>query len=291
MGNDEDNYANDPYIQQSQNNNAIKNLYSNQALNSFDRNFNSGVDIKKISEQQEKRNTTAYQNPIKIDRNSIKLEQDAYEHNIFYITFEYTCDRTCYANFYFNAEFTSNSNNSMFTPSEPFKNKVINIWFPAGNKAKFQDPSLKIDIDYFLKNRVYDKKLIDLIIELYVMDDSKQFAECILATFCGINFKPNTNDFRIKYLCQKVKVKGSPWYDIEDVYGLTSEDNLCEICCTNPRNTFFLPCKHSYTCQDCAILIRSKNDKCPICRQTITDSVVLTNANANPNADSNPNPQ
>ena len=291
MGNEEDNYANDPYIQQSQNNNAIKNLYSNQGLNSFDRNIGSGVDVKKIADQQEKRNTTAYQNPIKLDRNSIKLEQDAYEHNIFYITFEYTCDRTCYANFYFNAEFTPNNNTSMFTPSEPFKNKIINIWFPAGNKSKFQDPSLKIDVDYFLNNRVYDKKLVDLIIELYVMDDSKQFAECILATFCGITFKPNTNDFKLKYLCQKVKVKGSQWYDIEDVYGLTSEDNLCEICCTNPRNTFFLPCKHSYTCQECAILIRSKNDKCPICRQSIKDSIVLTNANANPNPDSNPNPQ
>ena len=29
MGNEQDNYENDPYIQQSQHNNAIKNLYSN----------------------------------------------------------------------------------------------------------------------------------------------------------------------------------------------------------------------------------------------------------------------
>ena len=119
------------------------------------------------------------------------------------------------------------------------------------------------------------------------MDGSGQNIECTLATFCSITFKPGTNDFKIKYLYQKYRVRGSQWYDIEDIYGLTSEDNLCEICCTNPRNTFFLPCKHSYTCQDCAILIRSKDDKCPICRQKVTDSVILTSVNAN----NNPNPQ
>ena len=288
MGNEQDNYENDPYIQQSQHNNAIKNLYSNQGLHSYDREADSGLSVKKLSEQQEKRETVAYQNPIKIDRNSIKLEQDAYKRNIFYINFEYSCDRTIYANFYFNAEFTPTNKDSEFTPSEPFKQNTLKIWLPPGQNKKFQDPSLKIDVDYFLKNRVYSRKNIDLIIELYVMDGSGQNIECTLATFCSITFKPGTNDFKIKYLYQKYKVRGSQWYDIEDIYGLTSEDNLCEICCTNPRNTFFLPCKHSYTCQDCAILIRSKDDKCPICRQKVTDSVILSSLNANNN---NPNPQ
>ena len=282
MGNQEDNYENDPYIKQSQHNNAIKNLYTNQGLNSFSRD-DSHVNVKQLSEQQEKRQTVAYQNPIKLDRNSIKLEQDAYQKNIFYITFQYTCDRTIYANFYFNAEFTPLNSNNMFTPSPAFQNNTIKIWFPAGQNTKFSDPNLKIDVDYFLKNKEYSRNFTDLIMELYVMDDSRQNVECILASFCSITFKPGTNDFKLKYLYQKCKVKGSQWYDIEDIYGLTSEDNLCEICCTNPRNTFFLPCKHSYTCQDCAILIRSKDDKCPICRQKVKDSVVLTNVNAAPN--------
>ena len=291
MGNEEDNYENDPYIQQSQQNNAIKNLYTNQSLNSFDREVDSRVNVKKLSEQQEKLSTTAFQNPIKIDRNSIKLERDAYQRNVFYITFEYTCDRTIYANFYFNVEFTPNQSDSMFTPSDSFKNGTIRTWLPPGENKKYQDPSLKINVDDFLKNKVYNRKFTDLVMELYVMDAERKNVECILATFCSITFKPGTDDFKIKYLYQKVKVKGTQWYDIEDIYGLTSEDNLCEICCTNPRNTFFLPCKHSYTCQDCAILIRTKDDKCPICRQKIADSVVLTNANANANANPNPNPE
>jgi hypothetical protein len=283
MGNNQDNYENDPYIQRSQQNNAIRNLYTNQSLNSYDFIADKKVNVKQLSEQQEKLNTTAYQNPIKITRNSITLEKDAYNYSMFYIQFEYTCDRTVYANFYLNTEFNPSNKEAPFIPSPPFVDKTINIWFPAGENVKFQDPNLKIDMEYFIRNRIYDKKLIDLILEFYVMDDTKQFVECILAIFCSITFKPGTNDYKIKYLYQKVKVKGSEWYHLEDVYGLTTEDNLCNICCVNPRNTFFLPCKHSYTCQECAILIRAKDDKCPICRQKITDSVILTNANSNNN--------
>ena len=284
MGGTQDNYENDPYIKQSQQNNAIKNSYSNQSLNSYDFSStqNSSANIKQLSEQQEKLNTTAFQNPIKIVRNSITLEQDAYNRSFYYISFEYTCDRTVYANIYFNTEFNPSNKDTPFIPSPPFINKTINICFQAGQNVKFQDPNLKMDMEYFIRNRVYDKKLIDLILELYVMDENRQFVECTLATFCSITFKPGTYDYKIKYLYQKVKVRGSQWYHIEDIYGLTTEDNLCSICCVNPRNTFFLPCKHSYTCQECAILIRAKDDKCPICREKISDSVILKNVNANP---------
>ena len=284
MGGTQDNYENDPYIKQSQQNNAIKNLYSNQSLNSYDFSStqNSSANIKQLSEQQEKLNTTAFQNPIKIARNSITLEQDAYNRSFYYISLEYTCDRTVYANIYFNTEFNPSNKDTPFIPSAPFINKTINICFQAGQNVKFQDPNLKMDMEYFIRNRVYDKKLIDLILELYVMDENRQFIECTLATFCSITFKPGTYDYKIKYLYQKVKVRGSQWYHIEDIYGLTTEDNLCSICCVNPRNTFFLPCKHSYTCQECAILIRAKDDKCPICREKISDSVILKNVNANP---------
>ena len=284
MGGTQDNYENDPYIKQSQQNNAIKNLYSNQSLNSYDFSStqNSSANIKQLSEQQEKLNTTAFQNPIKIVRNSITLDQDAYNRSFYYISFEYTCDRTVYANIYFNTEFNPSNKDTPFIPSPPFINKTINICMQTGQNVKFQDPNLKMDMEYFIRNRVYDKKLIDLILELYVMDENRQFVECTLATFCSITFKPGTYDYKIKYLYQKVKVRGSQWYHIEDIYGLTTEDNLCSICCVNPRNTFFLPCKHSYTCQECAILIRAKDDKCPICREKISDSVILKNVNANP---------
>ena len=283
MGGSEDKYENDPYIQQSQNNNALKNLYSNQSLNSHSFNDVNGPSVKDLSKQQETLNTKAFQNPMKVDKNSIRLERDAYNQEIFYITFDYTCDRTIYGNFYFNASYNPSNTEEVFIPSEAFYDKTIKIWFPPGKEQKFQDPNLKINAEYFVKNKVYSRKLIDLVMEFYVYDDTKQNVQCILAIFCGITFKPGTSDFNLKCLMQKVKVSGSDWYDVEEIYGLTTDENICEICCTNPRNTFFLPCKHSYTCQECSILIRAKDDKCPICRQNITDSVVLKNANENNN--------
>lgn len=281
MGNSEENYENDPYIQQSQNNNAIRNLYSNSGLVPLsEHNGNNGsVDVKQLTEQQEKITTTAYKNPIKIDRNSIKLERNAYQPREFFISFNYSSEKIIYCNFYFNTNFTP-MGNMFFTPTPAFTNNIIKLSIPPGNNLRCEDKNLKIDIDYFIKNKLYDKNLTDLVIELFVMDDKQQSIECILATFCKIVSKPNTNNFETKFICQKCKVMNSPWYNLEDIYGLTSDENLCDICCCNPRNTFFLPCKHSFACQECAILLRIKGNGCPICRRPISDSVILSNANS-----------
>jgi hypothetical protein len=48
---------------------------------------------------------------------------------------------------------------------------------------------------------------------------------------------------------------------------LTSEYEICEICCTNKRDTYFLPCRHSYACKECAMMLRIRGNGCPICRK------------------------
>lgn len=67
-------------------------------------NYNS-VNPKILSSQQTTKVTKTYQNPIKLDRNSIKLEKDGYDPKKFYLTFTYTSERTIYGNFYFNSAF------------------------------------------------------------------------------------------------------------------------------------------------------------------------------------------
>ena len=69
--------------------------------------FVERVDPKILANQQEKKKTKAYQNPIKLDKNSIKLEKDAFNKNKYYISFNYSSDRAIYTNFYFNASFTA----------------------------------------------------------------------------------------------------------------------------------------------------------------------------------------
>ena len=92
-------------------------------------------------------------------------------------------ERTVYSIFYFNAEFSPSNQNGFFTPYDGFKNNSIKIWFQAGQKTIFYAPNFKIDVDYFFKNRVYSKKHVDLIMKLYVMDNSGQNTECFLQLF------------------------------------------------------------------------------------------------------------
>jgi hypothetical protein len=57
-----------------------------------------------LAEQQKTKKTKAYKNPIRLDRNTIKLEKDAMKANIYYISFTYSSEKKLVANFYFNAE-------------------------------------------------------------------------------------------------------------------------------------------------------------------------------------------
>ncbi|XP_058797911.1 mitochondrial E3 ubiquitin protein ligase 1 [Phymastichus coffea] len=45
------------------------------------------------------------------------------------------------------------------------------------------------------------------------------------------------------------------------------EDQICVICCTNPREIILLPCGHVCLCEDCSIHVTSN---CPVCRKNIT---------------------
>ena len=54
-----------------------------------------------------------------------------------------------------------------------------------------------------------------------------------------------------------------------------SDDKLCIICCTQEKNTLFAHGNtyHMCACYSCAMALKSKSNKCPICMQKI-DSVV-----------------
>lgn len=155
-----------------------------------------------------------------------------------------------------------------YSPSKAFENCQIKINLPAGENKECKQSNLFIDFDFFEKNKIYDSTYTDVIIELWCMDKAGSNLEFLLATFCKIiSPNKNNNDYTIKAQYQKCKVFSSEWYQLEDIYGLTTDEKLCEICCCNNKNTYFLPCKHSYACKDCAIMLRIKGNGCPICRQ------------------------
>jgi len=53
------------------------------------------------------------------------------------------------------------------------------------------------------------------------------------------------------------------------------EATECVICLANKKNVLFLPCRHMCTCQDCST--DTNIDKCPMCRESIEDRIIVFN--------------
>jgi hypothetical protein len=79
-------------------------------------------------------------------------------------------------------------------------------------------------------------------------------------------------------------------YQIKDLYGKNSRrrssmnsidgnaNGECVICMSNTVDTAALPCRHFCLCRDCATLLRTKSNKCPVCRSRIVKMVHVQNS-------------
>jgi hypothetical protein len=156
---------------------------------------------------------------------------------------------------------------------------------PKSNSEQlFIEKNLFIDFGKYSKEKNSDPTLFDIIFELASLKNINQ-PECVLAVCCNIvNTKKasteenvNFSDFTIKAEKTKLKIKTN-WYDIYGVYGYDTKNehlNECETCCVNKKNTIFLPCKHSYACSECSMVVRLPVNRCPLCRQVITDCIII----------------
>jgi hypothetical protein len=185
-------------------------------------------------------------------------------------------------------------------PNENFKLiKITNI--KKGNDEWFFDKEAFINVDEYLNspNRKTDKDYFDIVIELSPFKENGDI-ECTFATYCNlipfnlnnINIEanpaeedalPKTFNFKrmgvkIRADFQKLKVRNN-WFKLHNIYGLDgsveSASNDCEACCFKKKNTIFLPCKHSYACNDCSLIVRMPNNNCPLCRQLVTDCLII----------------
>lgn len=235
--------------------------------------------------KEKTKHTKAYESPIMIKRTDVKLEKDSIGKFIYYISFKYTSLYNFDVKIYFNAteNFDSkNKNEDDFIPSEQCKQLTVFISnIKAGKDETFLEKEAQFDSSFLQENKIFDKQYHDMIIECIVMKkDSKgnQRIECKLATYCKIiNDK---NETKLKSDTQKLSVKGI-WFEMHDVYGLednSNSTNECEACYTNKKNTIFLPCMHSYACSECAVFVRLRGNKCPLCRQKITDTLLIEEA-------------
>lgn len=113
-----------------------------------------------------------------------------------------------------------------------------------------------------------------------------------------------------RIISQTVQVDGGAQYSLLEIYGrplissptlfsteslelneqLLQESKECIICLSSIRDTIVLPCRHLCLCAECAESLRSRVDKCPICRECcqglLQVKLMLNNGNAD-NTDDN----
>ena len=256
-----------------------------------------------VNDQPQIKKIFAIKNPVYLKRNTICLERDSSNRNLYYLQFEYDAIVDLNINVYFNAvrnnkklnqeerkgkKENSNSegsylqkNNNItsinnietlnYIPGKNFVDKIINFSnCPRGQNVRFFDKMLCIDANNYEANKDSTDENYDIVIEFMPIFREESSLdkenEILFYTLCRLT--SDENSYKIRPEMQRLKSQ-SMWFDIHEVFNSALESGECLICCSNVRNTLFLPCKHSCTCQSCAHSLRMRNNPCPICKNSI----------------------
>ena len=235
----------------------------------------------------------AVRNPFSIKKTSLILEKDAGPGNFYYIKFEY--DSIINFNCYINFEVSKNPSKQLipkklseaddyvlaYTPSAKFDSKKILIKnLSKGVNMEFFEKEAGIDIDYFISNKAENNdndKIFDMSIELVPIygNNENNNNEVVFVSLCNLELEEiGKHPHSLKIEQQKLKTYGI-WITLHDIYNSSLDNGECLICCTSYRNTVFLPCNHSCTCNTCAHCLKMRNSPCPICKKPIKDLLIL----------------
>ena len=236
--------------------------------------------VQMLLEHQKSKVTKTYKNPILLLKSSLKLEKDSMNPNIYYYTFKYTSLLNFEAHFHLNSTFSGI--NLVCNPNFP---SIIIKNLNRANEDNFIMKEAFFDMTKYYSNKnliISEKSYYDLIIELKAFKDTGE-EECSYITFCNfIPFKldENSESFSVKIRCEVQKLKIRNYlFEVYSIFGLDpsidSSSNDCEACCTKKKNTIFLPCKHSYACSGCSVVVRLPNNQCPLCRQSVADCLII----------------
>lgn len=210
---------------------------------------------------------------------SIDYNTNNDNNGLYYLSFEYSSKTNFNLKIFFNAkeDFSNVFSIEDFYPSEYFRNKIIKITdISPGDSHLFNTLKYKlINLDELIKKFDINSEYYDFVLEFEVIYFK-------LAKYYNIiaSKNENNNSFEIKHQNTKLKIKNK-WYDSHYIYGIkdSKEESLCDTCCTDLKNTIFLPCYHSCSCIKCSLNIRKEGNKCPICRQMIINTVIIQNMN------------
>lgn len=286
------------------NNERDENNYSHQiALEESEFSFlhqiyqNNGFDPILTPEQyfhKKMKHAKNYHFPISISSN-IYFEKDILSITKYFISFKYSSKYDFDLVIFLNAEedFQHKFSERDFFPSKFFREVIEKKNVKGGgNNLLFLEKDCFIDLEKYNENKLFDKDYYDLIIECLTKQNKYKLAIYCRIISCYNYNNSNNENYKIKPIKSKICLKDI-WFDSQAVFGLENENsdisnrntiisednnekkNLCEACLTNEKNVIFLPCMHSYTCENCTVNVRLTRNKCPLCREKIKETVCI----------------
>ncbi|CAA2969432.1 E3 ubiquitin- ligase SPL2 [Olea europaea subsp. europaea] len=136
------------------------------------------------------------------------------------------------------------------------------------------------DLPYFLSDLTKDQIMADLAFKTKVLLLSGVVFGSLAIGILGYAILRNWNrwkDWRQQRRAQQNNSASndvSPQIAADEETGDIPDGELCVICLMRRRRSAFIPCGHMVCCQRCALSVeREISPKCPVCRQTIRNSV------------------
>jgi hypothetical protein len=142
-----------------------------------------------------------------------------------------------------------------------------------GHNTHFNNRDINIDMEHWLNNKDVSADTTDLVIEMVTTVNTEKI---YFLTLCKLDevVSGTHTILKVKPESQKLRTMGM-WLEVSDVFNAALDGGECLICCTNLRNTVFLPCKHSCCCSSCSHSLRIRNNPCPICKISKNISLYL----------------
>ena len=226
-------------------------------------------------------------NPILLLKDTLFLEQDAISKTKYYFKFNYDSllNFNCFINFKVKKN-PSKKNLTNLINISPEKYELSYISnhpsiiiknLPKGENVQFFEKEAFIDIDEFNRDIMGDEgKEFDVSIEMVPIlekntEDYKNKNEVVFVNLC--NLFVHNGHYEIKTMKQELKTLGL-WFNLYDVFD-SSNNGLCLICYNKKCNTIITPCNHSFACVLCANHIKNNEKKCPICKNDVSDIIII----------------
>ena len=106
-------------------------------------------------------------------------------------------------------------------------------------------------------------------VPLFEEGNTNDHVDMAFCTLCKIITEDNElHGNEIKVELHRLRAHGM-WIDLYDVFNCALETGECLICCSALRNTIFLPCKHSCTCNTCAHSLKMRNNPVQFARMLL----------------------